>query len=155
MIWCKIKIPESHSWSSITCSTLVSSLSSSVADPHLLLCGPGSRIPKMPIWIRIWSEEEKLHQKISTKSFKMTIKKSWFGFATLLSRVPECWHFLEVFFCYRFLLSRLKGQLAENRELVLHASWPCLHTITHCYHDYCTSTTICLNHTPSLNLNIT
>ena len=40
----------------------------SVADPHLLICGSGSRIQKMSIWILIRilgvkTKEEKLHQK--------------------------------------------------------------------------------------------
>ena len=61
-----------------------------------------------------------------------------------LSRVPECLHPLEVSF--RYYLSWLKGQQAENRELVLYASWPCLHTLSHTYHKYCTTT--CLNKTP-------
>ena len=46
----------------------------SVADPHLLLCGSGSRNPKMSIRIRIQGgkQEEKLNQHFETKSFKIT-----------------------------------------------------------------------------------
>ena len=47
----------------------------SVADPHLLLCGSGSRIQKMSIWIRILGllKKKTYTKKISTKSFKLTL----------------------------------------------------------------------------------
>ena len=46
----------------------------SVADPHLLLCGSGSGNPKMFIRIRIQGgkQEEKSNQHFGTKSFKIT-----------------------------------------------------------------------------------
>ena len=52
---------------------------SSVADPHLLFCGSGSRIPKMFIWIRIRIlgvkrlKKKNNTKKISTKSLKLTL----------------------------------------------------------------------------------
>ena len=56
----------------------------SVAEPHLLLCGSrsGSRIQKMSIWIWIRIhilgvkrlKKKNCTKKISTKSFKMTLK---------------------------------------------------------------------------------
>ena len=42
----------------------------SVSDPHKFSCGPGSRIPKMSIWIS-GSKEETLKKKNTLKNFQL------------------------------------------------------------------------------------
>ena len=68
--WIQMGIPNSD---------LGKKISVAVADPHLLLCGSGSGIYKMSIWIRIRFGirilKKKSHtKKFSTKSFKVTLK---------------------------------------------------------------------------------
>ena len=46
----------------------------SVADPHLLLCGSGSRIQKMSIWIRILGGKDK-RRKNKPKHFQLNLSK--------------------------------------------------------------------------------